>query len=301
MCLKPIYLEKRGISVPCRKCVECRSQYSAEWANRVMLEAQKHDKNCFLTLTYADEHLPLNGTLVKSDLQKFLKRYRKSLKTDKIRFFACGEYGSPRFTMRPHYHVIIFGHDFPDKYFFKFDREGNPIYRSPSLEKLWKFGFSSIGALTLKSAKYCALYMQADLKLQLGLQYKDDPETFNRLTAQLLPPFTLMSRRPGIALDVIPSTVFDNGSIYIAGRRVLAPVAFKRKAKELSVSCNEDGEIVEDFLHSQSEELDEVHKQDEEIRREERKQKFLKIFGKSLDKSFRLMVSLKHKKHSVKS
>lgn len=46
-------------------------------------------------------------------------------------------------------------------------------------------------------------------------------------------PFTLSSRRPGIALDVIPDTVFEYGDVYIDGFRRLAPRPFLKKFKEL--------------------------------------------------------------------
>ena len=61
----------------------------------------------FLTLTYDDEHIPDNGSLVKADLQKFYKRLRRRIEPKRVRYYACGEYGSH--TYRPHYHNIIFG------------------------------------------------------------------------------------------------------------------------------------------------------------------------------------------------
>jgi len=47
----------------------------------------------FLTLTYNNEHLPENETLVERHHKLFMKRYRKHLKNRKIRFYHCGEYG----------------------------------------------------------------------------------------------------------------------------------------------------------------------------------------------------------------
>lgn len=69
-------------------------------------ELDYHDDACFITLTYSDEHLPTNNSLVKRDLQLFFKRLRKSY-PNKIKYFACGEYGEQ--TERPHYHAILFG------------------------------------------------------------------------------------------------------------------------------------------------------------------------------------------------
>ena len=79
-----------------------------------MHEASLHERNCFLTLTFDDLHLPASGSVNVRDVQLFLKRFRKALtyRNMKIRFFACGEYGDK--NLRPHYHLIIFGYDFAD-------------------------------------------------------------------------------------------------------------------------------------------------------------------------------------------
>lgn len=50
--------------------------------------------------------------LRKSDLQKFFKRFRfyaKKISADKVRYFACGEYGPHHF--RPHFHILLFFDD----------------------------------------------------------------------------------------------------------------------------------------------------------------------------------------------
>ena len=98
-----------GLLVPCGKCLSCRIAKRSEWQMRMLHELNSYTDASFVTLTYSDEFLPDNGSLCKSDLQKFFKRLRKELSRDKrnIRYFACGEYGD-RFG-RPHYHAIIFG------------------------------------------------------------------------------------------------------------------------------------------------------------------------------------------------
>ena len=98
-----------GLLVPCGRCLACRISKRREWSLRMLHELADYDDAMFLTLTYNDDNLPPNGSLVKADLQKFFKRLRKRLDVDgrKIRYFACGEYGEQ--TQRPHYHAIIFG------------------------------------------------------------------------------------------------------------------------------------------------------------------------------------------------
>ena len=116
-CINPVRLFKNlsplefpdGLLVPCGKCIACRISKRREWSIRMLHELEDHDKSVFVTLTYSDDYLPQNESLKKEDLQKFMKRLRKSLEKSerKIRYFACGEYGDK--TERPHYHLIIYG------------------------------------------------------------------------------------------------------------------------------------------------------------------------------------------------
>ena len=68
----------------------------------------------------------------------------------------CGEYGDK--LGRPHYHAIIFGVTFVDKKLWSI-RRGNNLYRSATLEKLWPYGFSSIGTVNFETAAYVARYV----------------------------------------------------------------------------------------------------------------------------------------------
>lgn len=120
-----------------------------------MHEAALYEKNCFLTLTYDDRHLPPNGSLVKSDFQNFMKRLRKEYGTG-IRYYHCGEYGET--FARPHYHALLFNHDFPDKRVYS-TRNGNTLFSSEKLSDLWKNGHALIGEVTFESAAYVARYV----------------------------------------------------------------------------------------------------------------------------------------------
>ena len=121
-CTSPIRLTKNidrqrfpdGLSVPCGKCMSCRVNNRNMWVQRMIHELPYHSPSLFLTLTYDDDHLPLNRrglpTLRKSDWQKFMKRLRKEVAgegREKLRYMACGEYG-PR-TQRPHLHAVLYG------------------------------------------------------------------------------------------------------------------------------------------------------------------------------------------------
>lgn len=143
-CTSPVWLKERGLYVPCNHCVSCRISYSREWAVRLMNEFEtSHNKGCFITLTYSDEHLPADLSLHKEDLQKFFKRLRKHLKGHQIKYYACGEYGDK--FKRPHYHAIIFNLSVMDAMIV--------------LPKAWQFGFFKILPVYYESCKYVTGYV----------------------------------------------------------------------------------------------------------------------------------------------
>ena len=82
------------LQIPCGRCIGCRLDRSLSWALRCVHEASMHDENCFITLTFNDEHLAKNKSLKVSDFQNFLKRLRQFISPRKVRYFHCGEYGS---------------------------------------------------------------------------------------------------------------------------------------------------------------------------------------------------------------
>lgn len=200
-----------AIKVPCGRCIGCRLEYSRQWAVRCMHEAQTHEENCFITLTYDDDHLPSDLSLCLKDFQNFMKRLRKLVSPQKVRFFHCGEYGAD--FGRPHYHACLFGFDFEDKVLFK-TRDDVRLYTSDVLQSLWTFGFSTIGDVTFDSAAYVARYV---LKKVTG----NKEDVLGHYQGRK-PEYTTMSRRPGIGAawlnrfssDVYPSDeLVSNGAI----------------------------------------------------------------------------------------
>jgi len=168
------------LKLPCGKCIACRLEHSRRWAIRCIHEASMFEKNCFITLTYNNENLPKNLSLVKSDYQLFMKRMRKKY-GENIRFFACGEYGE--MGSRPHYHACIFNHNFKDAKIFS-KRNGVNLYFSEELNKLWKKGFATIGEVNFETAAYVARYV---LKKITGDKAKEH-------YGERIPEFILMSR-----------------------------------------------------------------------------------------------------------
>ena len=163
-----------------------------------MHEASLHDLNCFITLTYKDEFLPPFGSLDYAAPVLFMKRLRKRF-GDGIRSYGCAEYGS--LLRRPHYHLLVFNHDFCDKKLWKNARE-NSLYRSQELEKLWPFGHSTVGSVTFESAAYVARYAT---KTITGEASKKHYERFDEVTGEvysLLPEKSVcVSRRKAIGRE----------------------------------------------------------------------------------------------------
>lgn len=210
------------VEVACGQCVGCRIDRSKMWAARCLHEASLYDRNCFITLTYAPEHLPEGNTLVVSDFQKFMKRLRKKHGSG-IRFFHCGEYGET--YGRPHYHALLFNFDFEDKVLWKNNRD-NPLYISADLTELWPFGWSTVGALTYQSAAYTARYI---MKKITGPQADQHYQTVNKYTGEIIqkkPEYVTMSRRPGIGQQWYKQhhkELWPDDFIIIKGRKVRIP------------------------------------------------------------------------------
>lgn len=213
------------VKLPCGQCIHCRLERSRQWAIRCVHESKLHPQNSFITLTYSDKNLPPNSSLQLSDFQKFLKRLRKKISPQKLRFFHCGEYGEN--LGRPHYHALLFGFDFEDKYPFKQSRNGEIYYRSPTLEELWPSGQSMIGSVTFESAAYVARYISKKIT---GPDAEDhyavvDLETSETL-GQKKPEYVTMSRRPGIGkhwFEKYSSDVFPSDEIVLRGKRLKPP------------------------------------------------------------------------------
>ena len=126
------------LKLPCGKCDECISKRSIEWATRAKHEISTHKENCFITLTYDDDHRP--DGIIKRDFQLFIKKLRKRYRKP-IRYMVSYEYGTK--TNLPHMHAILFGYDFKDQKLLKYNK-GNPLFTSKHLTSLWDKGFHSI-------------------------------------------------------------------------------------------------------------------------------------------------------------
>lgn len=285
--------------VSCGVCQHCRFKYSYEWAVRCSHEASLYTHNCFITLTYDDKRLPsgydIRQGLVYDHFQQFMKDFRSECcgfdavpfynagKINKktgfpwpdfyrpIRFYVAGEYGEKR--GRPHFHACIFNFDFSDKYFWRFSKaksphgKGHKIYRSPTLERLWPYGNSEMGAVTFESAGYCARYIHKKVLGVSGDTLYDDAYSWRDDDGVLhyrSPEFAEMSRKPGIAsgwFDKYHTDVFPHDRVVVRGRPRPVPRYYDKKFSLMTGFMNpitfdsETGEIVEQWC---SPELDNI-------------------------------------------
>lgn len=183
MCFFPIptplnsIAHKKGVTeYGCGVCPECLRKKSNYWALKCSAQA-KTMNGMMITLTYdqyiRDGHgniigecLPEDMSVHKRDCQLFIKRLRKYIDTkghgEKIKYLISAEYGHR--THRPHYHAIIFGYQFSDIVPYKKSKRGNMIYRSHTLEKIWKNGICTVDSINISGAvaRYCTKYAMKD-------------------------------------------------------------------------------------------------------------------------------------------
>lgn len=169
---------KEQMTIPCRKCIGCKTDYAKEWATRCTLEAQYYEHNYFITLTYANEHLTLNeageSTINQQDITKFIKTLRKHFERKGhtgIKYFLGAEYGKKWKTKRPHYHICFFNLPLTDlEPTGEKNDLGQEYFISKYIDKIWNKGIHKIGIVTYESAGYTARYC---LKKQTKLDYKE--------------------------------------------------------------------------------------------------------------------------------
>lgn len=210
LCLAPVQGHR------CGRCVACRLEKQREKKVRICHESEYFIKKCFLTLTYDEQHIPEGNTLVKKDLQDFMKRLRRYIEPQQIKYFACGEYGDN--TQRPHYHVILFGLDMYDTKVFKILRRfQNECWCEC---KAWDKGQCTIAPFNEARAAYVAKYC---VKKFTG---KDAESHYQGRQ----PEFCLASQGLGLSwLKDHTKLVLQDGFIRVKNKRVPLPRYYEQK------------------------------------------------------------------------
>lgn len=154
----------------CGHCPECLQKKSSVWALRCSMESRVN-YGVMVTLTYdtykyfnsfeeneTDPTIPLS----KKHCQDFIKRLRKHFEGQTIKYILTAERGKR--TGRAHYHALLFGVKFDDLQQYKKSKRGNVIYKSKTLEKIWKHGICTVDCINLsaKVARYCTKYCAKD-------------------------------------------------------------------------------------------------------------------------------------------
>lgn len=180
LCKKPY---RNGVmEYGCGQCMPCRVNKVRLWTGRMLLESYQHPASCFVTLTYAEEHVPVS--VEKRHWQLFMKRLRKAVHPRLLRFYAVGEYGEK--SMRPHYHAIVFG-------LFPTEEE--------VVKKCWPYGFVKCGTAEKSSMSYVACYV-----------VKRMTKPGDRRLGGRCPEWSLMSRQPGIGAGALGKMVESYGT-----------------------------------------------------------------------------------------
>lgn len=215
-CITPYHVKDKHsmckIPVPCGKCPECRSRRISGWSFRLEQESRRSLSAWFVTLTYGTESVPITNkgfmTLYKPDLQNFYKRLRK-ISNEKLKYYACGEYGSKSF--RPHYHMILFNAQVAD-IDAAWSLKGVPI------------GNVHFGDVNGASIGYCLKYMSKVSRIPMHAN--DD-----RISE-----FSLMSKRLGsnyltdAMIDWHKSDLNDRMHLVLKdGRKIAMPRYYKDK------------------------------------------------------------------------
>jgi len=205
--------EYATFQVPCGKCLACRLENARQTAVRCVHEAQMHENNAFITLTYNEENLK-SPKLQYKDFQAFVKalrtrRFDELTKTlfptipdqharrslyrklpeerrkelyeqIQISIYVAGEYGDR--NQRPHWHALVFNWSPPDPVYKYSNARGDKAYTSDYLTSLWPHGNSEFGSVTFESAGYCARY--ASKKLKHGKDGTHDFEPISRRSSK---------------------------------------------------------------------------------------------------------------------
>jgi hypothetical protein len=253
-------------TVPCGRCLGCRADQARDWAVRIMHETQMHNSSWFLTLTYRDEEIPQNGTLNPSDFRAFIKAVRRERPAGTVSYFGCGEYGET--TQRPHYHAVLYGVDFLDKYLHR-PHDTRPVWRSESLEAYWPHGHSEFSTVTPGSASYVAGYVRKKVSAKV------DPDHYNRVDdttgelVELHPEFSRMSLRPAIGkrwIEKFWKDVYPHDRVVMDGREYRPPryydkwmdIHHPKTMFDVRLQRDQDAELLSDYTLSAKEKIHEA-------------------------------------------
>lgn len=236
----------REFLIGCGKCLGCGLDKSSSWALRAQHEARYFDRNCFLTLTFKDEHLPESPEQARYELRKFQKRAGKEFGAG-LRWFGAMELGER--NNRIHGHFLLYGEDFTAGAFpVPGGSREHPLRSNAILERLWPFGFASVGELNEKTANYVAGYIVAKATRPRVVPVVHPVTGAVRDWPTVYRPF--YPSRPALGVRFFEDFAEDfwNGPRARGGARLPIPRAYSKRMRELDPDRHE--QIVEDRIVS---------------------------------------------------
>lgn len=207
----------------CGRCMPCRYNIRRIKTHRLMLEAELHPHNAFLTCTYRDEDLPSGFVHPKTgqvfapnsvnpeEHRLFINRLRSAYRRvfgERFRMYGVGEYGEK--NGRPHYHYALF--NFPTCVYRGYRFQGSRFEPCKCdlcrfVSDVWGKGNIFIGSLERESAQYICGYVTKKMT-------SDNSDFQSNYLLGRHPEFARMSNRPGIArnyVDIIADLLTANG------------------------------------------------------------------------------------------
>ena len=201
-----------------------------------------------------------------SDFQKFMKRLRKELGSKrsvlyranpedrKIKFYQCGEYGGkcrhgidldedkcPMCNLgRPHHHACLFNIEFPD--LVPYWSNGEIRYTSPTLERIWRYGFVDVGKLEFQSAAYVARYIMKKRDGEKFADHYQNVDDFGEIVP-VKPEYSSMSNGIGKAwYEEYKSDCFPSDEVPVPGYGVIkkVPRYYEEMFKEEDAFAHEE-------------------------------------------------------------
>lgn len=110
-----------------------------------------------LFIKFGSRYIPY---LRKRDVQLYMKRLRKRIKNEKIRYYCVGEYGPVHF--RPHYHLLLW-----------FDQYETLSHMGENIRQSWPFGRVDFQLSKGDSASYVAKYLNSTCNLPKVLRLRE--------------------------------------------------------------------------------------------------------------------------------
>jgi len=217
--------------IRCGKCAPCLLHKGGQRSTRLTLERFSHSDSIACCLTYAPAFVPAHGSLRKADPLRFINSLRKRLERrdhPEIDYHCIGEY-SPAPSLRPHYHLILYGYRPPDAEQYSKSRAGNQEWRSDELDSLWGKGRVTFQDFSIGAAKYIGGHDGSKLTRSARHVVDEWGEVH-----ELEPEFRSGSRRsaPGRKyVEAYGEQMLHFGNVVVAGREVAVPAYMANRAK----------------------------------------------------------------------